>query len=371
MLQNQFIENRLFSFYEKDTKRNEWDMIIYLAGYGKGGSEISDKEYFNIFNRFNRLYSFYDEKMKLYLAGNLDRTFGTEIELLNNTKNRLISYNELETKNQGVLKALKLYLAGGEDKAWEQAAIKGGAKNSLYSYLYLKAQNGNQVDNFITSLKRNIFLDSGAYSAFTKGIKIDIDEYIEFIKKHEKILTTYACLDVIGNAKATKINQEYMESKGLNPLPCFHYNEDWYYLKDMVIRYKYIALGGMVPLSRNKNKLISFLSKCFSIIGNKKVHGFGITNLDLLKTFPFYSVDSTSWLSGSKRNTIYQFNNSNGTMKYIRTKEQNKSSYKTINFNDDENKKWMSRVINNAIEWQKVEKYITDLWTKRGVTWDE
>ena len=36
--------------------------------------------------------------------------------------------------------------------------------------------------------KISLFLDSGAFSAFTKGVKIDIQEYIGFIKKHQKYI---------------------------------------------------------------------------------------------------------------------------------------------------------------------------------------
>ena len=49
------------------------------------------------------------------------------------------------------------------------------------------------------------FLDSGAFSAFTQGAEIDIQEYIEFIKEHKDYLEAYANLDVIGDAEAPNI----------------------------------------------------------------------------------------------------------------------------------------------------------------------
>ena len=74
--------------------------------------------------------------------------------------------------------------------------------------------------------KVDLFLDSGAFSAMTQGVKIDIYEYIDFIKEHEDVLEVYANLDVIGSAEGTWKNQMIMEEAGLKPLPVFHYGED-------------------------------------------------------------------------------------------------------------------------------------------------
>ena len=330
LYKNLFIKNRLFSFYEIDTKKNEWDMIIYLAGECRSNASIDIEEHLTLTCLFNRLFSFSNNTLKLFLAGHCNNKEEIEEEI----RERLLTYPLIKEK----ITDMKLYLGGGEQYS--------GNKN-----------------------KRLIFLDSGAYSAFTKGIKINIDEYIEFIKKHEKILTTYSVLDVIGNPEVTQKNQEYMEAQGLKPLPCFHYGESFEYLKAMT-KYDYLALGGMVPLALHKTKLIAFLNNCFSIIGKKKVHGFGMTNMTILKLFPFYSVDSTSWLGGSIRGEIYHLT-PRGEMKVMSYKDKSKATYKTIGFNDDNDKRWMSRVINNAIEWQKAEKYLTELWSKRGVVWED
>ncbi len=43
----------------------------------------------------------------------------------------------------------------------------------------------------------DVFLDSGAFTAWTKRVEIDIQKYIEFIKQNQDVLTVYANLDVI------------------------------------------------------------------------------------------------------------------------------------------------------------------------------
>ena len=104
------------------------------------------------------------------------------------------------------------------------------------------------MKNKITEL----FIDSGAYSASTQNVEINIKEYIKFIKKYEKYIDVYANLDVIGDPEATYKNQKIMEKAGLKPLPCFHYGEDWSWLEKYIKEYSYIALGGMVPISTPK-----------------------------------------------------------------------------------------------------------------------
>ena len=156
--------------------------------------------------------------------------------------------------------------------------------------------------------KVELFLDSGAFSAWTQKITIDIQEYIAFIKEHEDIIDVHANLDVIGNARATLKNQKIMERAGLTPIPCFHAGEDFSYLSHYVEKYDYIALGGVAQLGR---KAQEWMDRCFTIICDTedrmprcKVHGFGVTAMPLLFRYPWYSVDSTSWVMTSRLGSI-------------------------------------------------------------------
>ena len=157
--------------------------------------------------------------------------------------------------------------------------------------------------------KIELFLDSGAFSAWSQGIEIDILDYIEFIKKHKKYLDVYANLDVIGDPEKTLRNQYKMEKAGLSPLPCFHYKEDESYLKTYLKKYKYIALGGMV--GTHKKQLDLWLNKIFGEFicdtdgyPKIKIHGFGLTSLDLMLKYPWYSVDSTSWVVTARMGSV-------------------------------------------------------------------
>jgi len=160
----------------------------------------------------------------------------------------------------------------------------------------------------------DLFLDSGAFSAWTQDTKIDIDDYIAFIKKHEDIIDVYANLDVIGDAKATWRNQRIMEKAGLNPLPVYHLSDEKTskgrkYL-DRCLEYPYFCLGGMARGFTPKTRMM-FLDRCFNVICDTpdrmpktKVHGFGLTGLKLMLRYPWYSVDSTTWVMSSRMGTI-------------------------------------------------------------------
>lgn len=170
-----------------------------------------------------------------------------------------------------------------------------------------------------------MFLDSGAFSAWTKGAQIRIRDYIAFIKRHQQYIDHYANLDVIADtfkkrgaasalyrkaAEATLHNQQVMEKAGLNPIPVFHYGEPFEFLQMYLDKYEYIALGGLVGVP--VGLAIEFLDKCFSdyICDNEgmpkvKVHGFGLTSLRIMLRYPFYSVDSTSWVVTGRNGGIY------------------------------------------------------------------
>jgi len=175
---------------------------------------------------------------------------------------------------------------------------------------FFDLERGNHIMATINAPKVDLFLDSGAYSAKTQGVKINISEYIQFIKDHQDILGAYANLDVIGNAAGTWENQRTMEKAGLSPLPVFHQGEDERYLKRYLKRYDYIALGGLVGSS---TKVIeAWLSRIFKdyICDEKgwpivKVHGFGLTSFPLLIRYPWYSVDSTSWVITGRLGSIH------------------------------------------------------------------
>jgi hypothetical protein len=157
----------------------------------------------------------------------------------------------------------------------------------------------------------SLFLDSGAYSAMTQGIEIDMDEYIKFIKKHQEYIEIYACLDVIGDPVATYKNQKYMMKKGLNPIIAFHKGEDYKWLRKYLDEFEYVALGGIAGTGDSMRIVRRHLDTCWGIICDtkdrmprRKIHGFGLTSIPLLFRYPWYSCDSTTWVMASRFGSV-------------------------------------------------------------------
>lgn len=194
----------------------------------------------------------------------------------------------------------------------EEKAQRLSVDNLLESYHYLHQQI--KVDR-VREDGVQVFLDSGAFSAFTKGVRIDLPKYCDYIKRNEDIIKKEdgvllaSVLDGIGDVHLTYENQLAMEAHGVRPLPCFHYGEDERYLEWYIANYEYITLGGMVPIETKD--LIIWLDRMWDKYltdgsGNArlKVHGFGVTTVSIMKRYPWHSVDSSSWVQAARTGNV-------------------------------------------------------------------
>lgn len=176
--------------------------------------------------------------------------------------------------------------------------------NILESYYYVGKQK--QVDEMRRNSAR-VFLDSGAFSAHTLGAVISVQDYCDYIKRNSDVIRVEdgdlmaSVLDGIGDPLQTYRNQLAMEELGVRPLPCFHYGEDLRYLEHYVKNYTYITIGGMV--GKSTAALQTWLDRIWESYlvdgaGNAKlkVHAFGVTSIPLMERYPWFSVDSSSWI---------------------------------------------------------------------------
>jgi hypothetical protein len=182
----------------------------------------------------------------------------------------------------------------------------------LESFHYVSKQR------YVDDMRRDgaqVFLDSGAFSAYTLGVTIDLPTYCDYIKRNmdlwrvEDGVVMASVLDGIGDPLQTYRNQLHMEALGAKPLPCFHAGEDERYLEYYVQNYEYITLGGMVGSSTKQ--LCIWLDRMWdkyltdgSGRPRLKVHGFGITAVPIVERYPWYSVDSSSWIQSAAFGSI-------------------------------------------------------------------
>lgn len=158
---------------------------------------------------------------------------------------------------------------------------------------YLDSYHYVYGDKKVADIRRSgkkIFLDSGAFSAFTMGVDVDLPKYCRYIQENEDIIHVASVLDGIGDPQKTYENQLAMEALGANPLPCFHYGEDPRWLEYYVANYEYITIGGMVPISTKQLGfwLDEIWGKYLTDGAGRpkcKVHGFGLTTIPLMKRY--------------------------------------------------------------------------------------
>lgn len=256
----------------------------------------------------------------LYFAGYDGRR--SDIFLFEKRYNQFFSWINDRKRAENYIKwreDMDLYLVGPEKANILEEVFKLEA-NMLFNYIDGK----NATDAYKTNIKPGkLFIDSGAYSAWTQGVEIDVDEYIAWINERADYIDLFGQVDVIPGdkvhgatmqqvieaAEKTWENYLYMRERVKYPerlLYTFHVGEPIKYL-ERALEWKdekgnlipYIALGGMV--GKPKPIRQSFLDQCFSVIHKSsnpqiKVHAFGMTDFSLLANYPITSADSTSWI---------------------------------------------------------------------------
>ncbi len=131
------------------------------------------------------------------------------------------------------------------------------------------------------------------------------DTYAAFMQQYKGQVNFCANVDVIGNPDLTWQVQRYFEQEhGLRPIPVVHFGESMRYLERYLEKdYHMIGLGGFARRP-DRNEVIKWLDDAFLRICPAsngyfpitKVHGFAMTSWGLLARWPWFSVDSTSWI---------------------------------------------------------------------------
>jgi len=167
----------------------------------------------------------------------------------------------------------------------------------------------------------DIFCDSGAFTFFNNGQKTSLKEYHMYIKKHKHLLANASSMDVITSWKKSFQYFLRLKKTGIDYVPCYHFGEPTHVLKEYMKHADFISIGGMVPISYQE--LLPWLDTLFSnIICNEdgtpkiKTHGFGLTDQRLMFRYPWYSVDSSTWLRVSRMGMILTPRTVNGKVRW-------------------------------------------------------
>lgn len=198
--------------------------------------------------------------------------------------------------------------------------------------------------------KENFLLDSGAFTFMSDSKKgnIDwkdyIDRYIDFINEYDIKYFFELDIDVIVGYENVKKIRKYIEMKtNKKCIPVWHKSRGKEDFLKMCDEYDYVAIGGIVTkeITPKEYKYFTwFINEAHR--RGARIHGLGFTNLRNLKKYPFDSVDSTSWASGSRFGAMYSFNGQELVSKTYDNKRVKEG--KRLN-------------IHNTVEWIKFQKY--------------
>ena len=237
---------------------------------------------------------------------------------------------------------MRLCLAGLSVLAYNPELIKQSKYNleSFYSFKDFELP-------FLKTSKM-FLLDSGAYTfmANAKSTNFDeyLDRYITFINKHDvKYFFELDIDSVVGLEKVEQMRSILENGTKKKCIPVWHKSRGINKFKELCENYDYISIGGIVTKEIRKKEyqqmktLVSYAKQ-----KGVKVHGLGFTNTNFIDQIGFYSVDSTSWLSGQRFGTIHIFD---GKKVIPKKTEYRTTSYKKVN-------------VHNFTEWCKFQKYL-------------
>ncbi len=175
--------------------------------------------------------------------------------------------------------------------------------------------------------KAEMMLDSGAFSAWTQDVSIDLDAYIAYILENIEHLDYVVNLDVIPGWPNKRLTPEdikdsatkgwrnylHMINSGVPEekiIHVFHQGENFVWLKRMLNRgMKYIGLS---PANdKTTDQKIAWLDECMDYVTDDKgypivkFHGFGVTAHRLMFRYPWRSIDSNRWMIESAMGKIF------------------------------------------------------------------
>jgi len=253
---------------------------------------------------------------------------------------------------------LRIVLAGAEGSSFG-ALEKMGAPSVLMSYLYLKRKSDEAVSELLARAKKEkmwIILDSGAHTFLSKYLWLDprsaekriknkgeeaakalaefeasgvtigsvteeadqyVKDYIEWLGKFGGYFEQIAELDIgpiVGQERVQEWRDWFLRA-GISIMPTIHKHYDKDTNEELPIdfgeflngEYEYVGLERNWSLDRytqffNGDDTGARLRKY-----KTKIHGWAMTSFEAIRKLPFFSVASTTWLSGAQFGTTFVY----------------------------------------------------------------
>ena len=183
----------------------------------------------------------------------------------------------------------RIYFAGPAQHSW-CSWLKGHRVLESFS------NTGRLMERYRPTFQ-SMALEGGIIANLTATRKgkppvVELEPYLEFAQQHGQFYDWIAAFDYIegGPDVNRRAWLRMKDARTQNLMPIFHQGEPWSLLQEYCSSSEWLGLG----LQRPFRDELNWLDECFSRIpAYIRVHGFAMTSFT---RFPFWSVDSTTWL---------------------------------------------------------------------------
>lgn len=164
---------------------------------------------------------------------------------------------------------------------------------ALISYAYIKPDEPLPADF-------DLLIDSGAFTAHTKGKEVDLGAYMQFLADRAGQYRAAFSLDVIGDPAASMRNYRTMRRNlpdEIRLIPTWHVGSGWDEYRAVIDSgAPLVGIGGAVAHSSRQNALMRTFVAAHRVAADAgvRLHGLGQTSLQAMR-LPWESVDSSSW----------------------------------------------------------------------------
>lgn len=209
-----------------------------------------------------------------------------------------------------------LYFSGNVGSLAREKRIqaRAGITHRCLSYAYMGPLRRDQVDIFEWCVGSGVkvFLDSGAFTLQNdKGCNLAtahayMGKYLAFVREYLPKLDAFVTVDWRRDGAVVQESLQWFKDRGVGVMPVYHGETDMANLRRICDEgYKWVGVSKAD--SATQFTLHRFYSRVFEIADSYQVsiHGLSETSLNMLR-YPFYSVDSTTWLQDSGRGLIIQ-----------------------------------------------------------------
>lgn len=258
-----------------------------------------------------------------------------------------------------------LYFAGAESGYYGDILKEAGVQNVLESAYYLNYVHEPNELKFPGYL-----LDSGGFTLRKYGREMSVEKYADYLNKwNVPIAFNLDTADWFESESNLAVLSARTKTK---LIPVYHYS-DWVNPKtrdgiiQMSMDHDYISVAGLgAPSVVERGKFYEWV---FSKVHTRaRIHGLGATVISHILNFPFFSVDSTTWINAQKFGQWIEFKNGR-IVKHQSLRVQAQRSepkFTNVNVMTFEHKRFL---IQSAKTFMEFAEYVTRLWESRGIVW--